>query len=144
MSTKHERLARRAQAVQLRSQGWTYTEIGEALGVAESTAYADVTAALTARKDEGVRIMRAVEGGRLEGLERQLQKALDEADATDADTVTKLAGALVRVAERRAKLYGLDMPQRIETTSSAPLTVVLDAGIAAKGGELSLPVLDVD
>lgn len=141
---KNERGARRARAVQLRGQGWTYAEIAEALGVAESTAYADVTSALAARKDEGVRIMRAVEGDRLEGLERQLQKVLDEAGGADVDAVTKVAGTLVRVAERRARLFGLDAPARIETGASAPLTVVLDAGIAQKGGERSLPVMDVD
>lgn len=144
MSTKNEQTARDAEAVRLRGQGWTYGQIAEALGVAKSTAYEAVARAVGERRDEGVKIMRAVEGDRLDRMEWQLQVALDTADKFDVDAVTKLTGALVRVAERRAKLFGLDQPMRIETGASAPLTVVLDAGIAQKGGERSLPVMDVD
>jgi len=116
------------QAAQLRSAGATFREIGEALGIDGTWARQLVIRALEAAEYEAADLMRTQEGIRLDRLQRANWPA-----ALGGDTQ---AGRLVlKIMERRARLFGLDAPAKVEVSGAAfdfaeldrELTAILDA-----------------
>lgn len=96
------------QALELRKAGLTYEKIGEALGVAKSTAHELIVKGLNAIKDDiktDASTLVALEVERLDALLRSLWANKD--NPRHADTILK-------IMERKAKLQGLDAPTRIE------------------------------
>ena len=94
-----------AEALKLRSEGLTYREIAERLGINTSTAYRRVENALRAIPADGVDEMRQLEGERLDKLHAALWERALEGDLQAIDR-------LLTISNRRAKLFGLDAPTR--------------------------------
>ena len=94
-----------AEALRLRSEGLTYREIAQRLGINSSTAYRRVENALRAIPADGVEEMRQLEGERLDKLHAALWERALEGDLSAIDR-------LLTISARRAKLYGLDAPTR--------------------------------
>lgn len=103
---------RRADALALRIKGLTFAGIGDALGVDTSTAYRYVRDALSSTLAECAELaehLRELENQRLDELQASLwDKALAG--------VLPAADRILRIMERRAKLNGLDAPQKIAPT----------------------------
>lgn len=97
-----------SEALKLRSNGLTYREIAELLGVDPSTAYRRVKRALSSVVAEAVEEHRSLELLRLDSLHAALwSKALE-------GNLSAVKGIL-SIMERRSKLLGLDAPQKQET-----------------------------
>ena len=116
---------RKARAVELALQGLSYDAIAKEVGYANrGTAWRTVTKALAERTDMAVRQLRAMEGERLDAL----QKAVwGEAVAGDL----KAVDAVLKVIHARVRLFGLDAP---EARAPEVIRVVIDpAELAARG-----------
>jgi len=103
---------RRAQALELRKRGMSYRQIGQELGVSRNTAHKYVTAELDELRAEtraSAEQLRDLELERLDQYLARLQPKIDDGDE-------KAIATALRVQERRAKLTGLDAPQRTEVT----------------------------
>jgi len=118
---------RRARAIELRVQGRkNMRQIAKELGVSVATICNDIRAVVN-EETEGVadliKTTREIECQKLDDWQAKVLTSLD--NAKDVDDEAKLYGLLVRIAERRAKLLGLDAPikQEIDATiGSAPRT----------------------
>lgn len=102
-----------SKAAQLRAAGATFREIGRALDIDPTTAQTWVWRHLQEVKAEGAEVMRTQEGARLDRLQRGLW-----AQATAGDTRAVLA--VLRIMERRARLFGLDMPVQVQVQEVPP------------------------
>ena len=110
-----------ARALELRSMGWTFRAIAEAIGVDVKTAFRDVTDALADHREsyaETAADVRTVELARLDRLWRRAEDLLE----SDDDDGAKAIGAALRIMERRARLLGLDA-QVEQVAGSVTLTV---------------------
>ncbi len=113
---------REQRALDLRKSGATYKYIGEALGISEMGAYKAVMRALgklNAKIIEDAEPLRRLE---LERLDRMLA-------AIWAQVVNGNQGAVdraLRIAERRARLLGLDAPTRQSIEIEEPIAVIVD------------------
>jgi hypothetical protein len=117
------------QASQLRAAGATFREIGEALGIDATTARRHILDTLDRAAYEDATLMRTLEGERLDRLQRGLWAAATSGDTDAARTV-------VRIMERRAKLFGLDSPTKIEMTADIDAQILaLAAHIGLEGGD---------
>jgi DNA-binding CsgD family transcriptional regulator len=99
------------KCLELRSAGLSFREIARELKVAPATAYKAVArglAAVNAGCREQAQELRALEALRLD----QMQAALWQ-QATDGDV--RAIDRILRIMERRARLLGLDEPERRET-----------------------------
>ena len=100
------------KAATLRAAGATYREIGQALDIDHTWARTLVLRSLDKAAYEAADVMRVEEGERLDRLQRAVwQQAL----GGDVRAVT----AVLRIMERRARLFGLDAPTKVEVTSDA-------------------------
>lgn len=103
-----EDVARYAEAVQLRIQGYTYDAIASRLGYAhKGSAHQAVKAALKRTLQEPTDELRKLELERLDYIMRQLFVSFDAGDM-------RLSDNILRVIEKRHRLLGLDTPQRGE------------------------------
>jgi hypothetical protein len=127
---------KRAAAVALRRQGYTYEKIGEKVGITKQTAHAMVVAALEERRrelNESVDDVRDMEVVRLDKMTAFLFKRLDDPKHDDPErTVT----AILKIMERRASLLGLDAPKDYRFTPGAVA--------APTGGDIDVSRLTVD
>lgn len=120
-----DRAERRARAVDLRAEGHTIREVAEKLGISPSTAAGDINRALSEHPAEGVDLLRRLWGQRLDALLRAVWPA---AMAGNLDAVDKA----VKIADRAAKLYGLDAPQHISmSTTGADIEQAVNQFMAA-------------
>jgi len=106
------KLQRQAQALELRRMGKGYVEIGAALGIGKSQAHRLVTAGLEDAREQiaaSADELRAEEVSRLDGMLAGLWPTARKGVVTAVDRVLK-------IMERRAKLLGLDAPDRRELT----------------------------
>lgn len=113
--------ARRTQALALRIAGATYREIAKALAVCPQTAYTDVQTELEALdklKAERAERLRDLEVERCDKLTMALWPRAQQGDA-------QAVNSLVRVMDRRAKLLGLDVPQKVDVNGQ--VQVIQDA-----------------
>jgi len=111
---------RELAAVGLRLQGLPYGAIAERLGTSRGTAHALVLRSLERTAEalgESAGILRQVEIERLDAMLAGLWPAATSGDVSAVN-------AALRVSERRARLLGLDAPQRAELTGAdgGPLT----------------------
>lgn len=96
--------ARALRAVELRTAGCSYRSIAEQLGYRDpSGAYRAVSRLLDRREHESVAQLRTVEGKRLDELQAGLWP---KAKGGDLGAVREV----VRIMERRARLFGADAP----------------------------------
>jgi hypothetical protein len=127
------------RAAEFRSRSMTYRKIGETLGVSTKTAYCMVQRAIEDVPKEATKDLIALELEKLDRLDRKYLEIMDkphpyvsasgrvvihngEILIDDRPTMEAIAG-LVRVADRRARLLGLNAPTRADITSIASLTV---------------------
>lgn len=128
-----ETAERRAKAVRARLEGKTWQQVADELGYSSMAhAHKDVTRALdAARKDLALvaEQHRELELQRLDSLEASARAVLDAAHIVvqhgkvvydddgplvDHDPALRAVDRLLKIAERRAKLLGLDQPVRLE------------------------------
>ncbi|MDJ0342277.1 hypothetical protein QMK19_03625 [Streptomyces sp. H10-C2] len=120
---------RRTQAVKMRTEGHTYTQIAQALGYAgRNAAHMDIKRALEKHVvEEGIalEVWRELELGRLDAMQLAIWP---EAMAGN----TRAIETCLKILDRRAKYLGLDTAIKLEV-----LTVdALDAQIARLEAEL--------
>lgn len=109
---------RRALAFSLRKAGATYRQIATHIGCSTATVYDDIAAELEDLRKHTIADVAAI---------RTLE--LERCDAVIAALWTKradhkVATALMRVFERRAKLLGVDMPTKIEGTGGVVVPIL--------------------
>lgn len=126
------KLVRTARALELRSSGLSYRAIAAALGVSEFAAYYDVQDEL-GRLDPVIKKqaerLRDLEATRLDRLWLALQSGIK---AGKPGAIM----AAVRVMERRAKLFGLDAPTKVEMSDATTLAEKIQAA-RARGAQLA-------
>ncbi len=112
---------RRNRAIELRIEGFSYREIAKELGVSVATAFNDVEAVIQRNKaeaDERADKARHIALHRIDVAVRGLMPDVRSGNARSAEVMAKLE-------ERRAKLIGLDAPEKRELTGAdgGPLAV---------------------
>jgi hypothetical protein len=126
-AAKVQAAERRLQALELRKKGQTFAQIGKALGCSEQRAHFIVTQELQrlnrVRGEAAAEVAR-LEAERLDGLHAAFW---DKAVGGDVDA----ANVIIKLANRRAKLLGLDQPasvniHRLGATTPAIVEEVLD------------------
>ncbi len=119
-------------AATLRLKGRTYQEIGDEFGVADATAYDMVARAWKDLPIESTEQLLANEMAKLDYLEAKAHEimtkhhayvtpagkvvSLDGEILTDDGPVLQAMNTLLKIADRRAKLLGLNAPTRTELT----------------------------
>lgn len=125
-------MEKEALAVDLRASGHSYDEIAATLGFrTRSAAYKAVTRAMERRPAQSVDHLRATMGARLDLLNKATFGILASPD-TEPDTRLKAVLAAVRIAERQAKLFGLDAKPTPDE-SQATVTVVFSKELRVDG-----------
>lgn len=120
-----DRAERRARAVDLRAEGHTLREVAEKLGVSVSTAASDIDRALAEVPADSVDLLRRLWGQRLDAL---LRAVWPSAMSGNLEAVDKA----VKIANRAAKLHGLDAPQQINmSTTGADIEQAVNQFMAA-------------
>ena len=102
---------RKQRAVELRKLGFTYQKIADQLGVSVSAAHKMV---MTALKELNEKTVEGAEELRRLELERLDEWLLRIAQEIKNGNVLGAIDRGVRIMDRRAKLLGLDAPQRAE------------------------------
>lgn len=104
----------RAKALELRKSGMSYAQIGEQLGVSDKRAFQYIKESLeklTALETTTANELRTLEAERLDAIQAGLFETAKNGNLWAVDRYLKLA-------ERRAKLLGLDAPIKNEITGS--------------------------
>ena len=127
--TEAARLKRRKTALQMRIEGKTFEQIGRALGITKQAAHESVGRELElAARDNRAHAQHALqlELDRVDFVLRSLTPAVIKSDP-------KAAQAYLKAMERRAKLLGLDRPEKHELSGSVttPDTSALYARLGA-------------
>jgi hypothetical protein len=123
--------ARRLEALNLRTRGLSYEEIAEAMSCSRTAAHRYVTKAVDALETPVAERVLRLELRRLDRLYRAAEAGVDGSE-TERDGVLMREGApqfisaALGVMARRAKLLGLDAPQKVETTTSPVSLEALD------------------
>lgn len=129
--------ARRTEAVSMALAGLTYEQIGNRLGISQTAAIELVRRTLEETRNHDVDALRQVENARLDRAQAAIWSNVLEGDL-------KAIGTYLRIAERRAKLNGLDAPTKVQMTLSvrqemeqalAALEDILDAEVVEDGQE---------
>lgn len=108
-----EMLLKQTQALQLRAHGHNYRGIAKALGCAPDTAHRLVTSAMAAEREtisQAKADVVEMEILRCDTYLQAIAKKIQSGDVRAIDTA-------LRVAERRARLLGLDAPTKIAPTT---------------------------
>jgi hypothetical protein len=128
-----ETAQRDAEAARLRSRGMSYRAIATRLDISVSTAYEAVHRALDAIRAEAGPDVKALELERLDSM-WEVSLGILEATTTDPDTEAevpaapevrlKALGTLLKIAERRAKLLGLDAEQKVSVSGGVTYEII--------------------
>ena len=124
-------------ALRLRASGLTYEAIGDELGVCQQTAnryVLEALAKLRAEAGEAAQEVRELESMRLDRLLNAVWPQAEAGDIKAIETVLKLM-------ERRAKLRGLDQPERSMTVTVTSSREELEAEAAQLGIQITKPPL---
>lgn len=126
------------KALRLRQEGKTYSQIArECEFNSRQTAFAAVMRLVKRHEAEGVDEMRALEGTRLDRLQSLIWPDedtlfLEAAEKMELkqliaakETLLATVDRLLRISERRSRLFGLDAPVRNEVTGLIGFTVDL-------------------
>lgn len=144
---------RRARVLQLRIEHHSYAEIGRQLRISPKLAELDYRRALADLKheqDEHAATARNIEVGRLGAIEHAAWEVLRRKHITvqhghivrtdtgepveDNAPVLQAIDRILRISERRARLLGMDAPQRIEVDDARRAEIKrLAAELAAAG-----------
>ncbi|RVT48393.1 hypothetical protein [Rubrivivax albus] len=115
-----QHLERQAKALELRRAGLGYREIGAHLGVSHTSAHKMVSQAVEAtwaRISDATDELKALELSRLDAMLGAVWPAAHRGNLGAVDRALK-------IAERRARLLGLDAPARRELTGKGGLPLV--------------------
>lgn len=99
------------QCYELRLTGMSIEAIAKATGIARSTVHDRIQAEITGRVQPLAEEVRKME---LDRLDRWLEKLNDQ--IAQGYQVARSIEVAIRVSERRAKLLGIDAPERVEAT----------------------------
>ena len=113
---------RERDALDLRTRGYTYDRIADALGISRAGAAECVRRALAALKLECEEKAEEVRDLELKRLDRMLEIAQTAADQGELAAIDRV----LRIQERRSKYLGLDAPTRSE--SHATVAAAIDLG----------------
>lgn len=109
----HERVL---QAVELRKAGMSFQAIADRLGwKTRNAAFMAIQKYIASTTYEAVEALRAVEAERLDAMQLQYWPQAIQGDVDSAELVLKIMA-------RRAKMFGLDAPQRTELSGSLEIT----------------------
>ena len=138
MTGRAEVAERRAKALQLRAAGLTYQAIADQLGyTSRRVAAQDVTRALQDRQgllDTQATLFVPLELERLDSLERAVQTVMRQASADgERSIVLRAADRLLRIAERRAALLGLDAGGKAKDDTGGSIDDAISALFAEVG-----------
>ena len=138
MTGRAEVAERRAKALQLRAAGLTYQAIADQLGyTSRRVAAQDVTRALQDRQgllDTQATLFVSLELERLDSLERAVQTVMRQASADgERSIVLRAADRLLRIAERRAALLGLDAGGKAKDDTGGSIDDAISALFAEVG-----------
>ena len=111
---------RKKEALQLRLEGKTYTEIAEHMGKSVSTVHGYVTGSLAEVTKEDAQQLRDVEAARLDALQHAIWDKAIDGDLSAIDRV-------IKIIDRRARLLGLDAPQQVAVNNG--MDVDIDAAV---------------
>jgi hypothetical protein len=122
---KPELIEKERQVVELRRAGCTWDDVARQVGYADgnSALHAYERAIKRTLRTAGVDEMRALEGERLDRMQRAAWGKAITGDLPAIHTV-------IRVMERRAKLFGLDAPIQVGVTVEHLDTNSIDAEVA--------------
>jgi len=137
---------RDAEALRLRAQDWTYQDIADHLGYdSKATAYGAVKKRLTEIKADAVDELRGIEDQKLTigftEVFRILNADYDIPDhletvaeavaylSKDAELKLKAIDRLDKLSARRAKLMGLDAPQKTEITGAGGFPISINPNL---------------
>lgn len=110
-NTRIERQARRTEAVSMALAGLTYEQIGERLGISAQGAHALVERTIIDTRNYAVDQLRALENARLDRAQAAIWSSVLEGDI-------KAVNTFLRISERRAKMNGLDAPNKVQMAVS--------------------------
>ena len=111
-------LERQLLALELKKSGFSYRQIGERLNCSHEQARQDVEKELTrlaGERDGNVEALRELELQRLEKVIKALDHWIESGN-------TQAVGVYLRAMERKAKLLGLDAPEKKDLNLSSSLT----------------------
>lgn len=102
---------KRGEALEYRLAGWSFRAIGEAMGCSAQRAYVLVEEALKATLNDPAETVRTLE---LVRLDEMMIGAFDAAKNGDGAAVDRV----LKIMDRRAKLLGLDAPEKHEVAGA--------------------------
>jgi Homeodomain-like domain len=108
---------RKAEVARLTAKGWSCRRISGELGCSHATVARDqneVLAELAEHRVKDAERIRANELEKLDRAEAACVAILERAEDADAELALKAADRIARLQERRAKLLGLDAPEKVE------------------------------
>jgi len=114
----------RDACLRLRARGYTYKEIGEELGFTRQNAHLHVKAALKELNEdiaEQAEEVRRVEDERLAMALKVAIKIME--DGFEEDVQLKAIAQVVKLSDRRAKLWGLDAPKQHEISGMPDVSI---------------------
>jgi hypothetical protein len=103
-------IERRTQALRYRKAGLSYEQIGAQMSITRQAAYQLVRKSLDSMQAENVESLRTLENERLDDMLRAIYATATKGDTGAIDRI-------LRIMERRAKLWGLDAPVKQDVTS---------------------------
>jgi len=110
-ASKEMREARRIEAMSLKLAGASYEAIGERLGIAPQSVRALIARNLERADNRLVEEMRAIENARLDRAQAAIWKRVLDGELDAVRTY-------LQISARRAKMNGLDAPQRIALSAN--------------------------
>ena len=136
--TREAAAERRVRALELRQKGNSYRAIARQLGVSEAQAHKDVHASLRALAEQEMSTAEELRALELERLDALLLIVSDEVEQGNLAAVDRA----LRIGERRAKLLGLDAPQRMDTTITLDVRTLSDDDLDALADGRPLALLE--
>lgn len=130
---------RDAEAARMRARSMTYQQIADALSMSKSAAHEAVQRALADTLEEPAAAVRQMELEKLDALERAVLAVLERKHVTvshgrvvmvddepleDDGPVLAAVDRLVKIAERRARLLGLDAEKRVNLSGGVTYEIV--------------------
>ena len=115
------KVQRTETALELRVAGYSFDQIAERLGISYATAYADVSAALAKAAESTKEKTAELRELGVARCERIVAELMPQASSP------KAAEVILKAEGRRAKLLGLDAPQRIEHSEAVDFGATRDA-----------------
>jgi hypothetical protein len=116
-----------ARLIELRMEGLNLKQAAEICEIPYGTAQSWIRKYIRHQSSKAIQAMREQEAGKLEALEDKLQELFDErynhlfqgqdTGIRNTDPNVKAGMALLKLYDRRARLFGIDKPAPKETTS---------------------------